>query len=136
MPRPGGTLKFLREARAAQAAMPKKVQIGYFGDSAIDALMNEFGIPGKIPERPALRPAFRQSLNEINKELAKMLIDSRTMSITEKDALKIGQIMADNLRLIIIAGVKPQNAAWKNTGTPPLVFTKRLLKSIDVKVIK
>jgi len=136
MPRPMGMKEFFRQARAAQAAMPKKVQIGYFGDSAINALMNEFGIPGKIPERPALRPAFRQSLDAIRKELARMLIASRTMSITEQQADQLGQIMADNLRSIIIAGVKPANKTWKNTGQPPLQFTKRLLKSIDVLVIK
>ena len=117
-PRPGGTLKFLREARAAQAAMPKKVQIGYFGDSAINALMNEFGIPGKIPERPALRPAFRQSLDAIRKELARMLIHSRTMSITEQQADQLGQIMADNLRSIIKAGVKPTEQGMEEHRHP------------------
>ena len=133
----GGFKRFIRQARAAHAQMPSRVEFGYFGPSAIDAAMNEFGIPERgIPERPALRQAIKESLDAMRKELARTLLASGTMSVTEKDAERLGRIVTDNLEARLRAGVWPENAPWKNIDKPSLQFTGKMLESVGVRVVK
>ena len=138
MPVYGGD-RLLRELRRRQAgvrAMPRAVEVGVFGDAAIDALMNEFGVPNAnppIPERPALRLATRAALRA-------MLAETRKRSaanggfVTVADAKAIGTILLRQMATEI-AQIGPPNRPWKRPSKP-LVLTGRLLKSLGIKVIK
>ena len=77
MPTYGGERlkQYLRQAAARQAAMPSRVEIGIFGEEAITAAMNEWGIPTNIPERPALRKAVASALDNVRAEIVRRVLD-------------------------------------------------------------
>ena len=129
-----GWKRFARDRKAKVAAMPAGVEIGFFGPSAVDAMVNEFGIPNKVAERPAFRNAIRDALDELRRETARRLLRGKG-GITEADALAIGQVLADRLRASVEELDQPPNRPWK-AQSDPLVFTGRMLKSIGVRIIR
>ena len=131
-PRAGGLRRFTRQRKAEMVAMPKGVEIGYFGPSAIDALVNEYGVPGRVAERPAFRQAIAASLDAMRAEIAKRYVNG---GISRADALAIGEILASELRRTVAGFTDPANLPWK-PKSDPLVFTGRMLRSIDVRIIE
>ena len=135
MPVTGGD-RLLRELRRRQAgvkAMPKAVQVGVFGDAAIDALMNEFGLAERgIPERPALRLATRAALKDMRSEVIKRA-SANGGTITRSDAEAIGRILLRQMEAEV-AQIGPPNKPWKRPSRP-LVLTGRLVKSLGIEVI-
>ena len=129
-----GWRRLVRERKAKVASMPAGVEIGFFGPSAIDALVNEFGVPGQIAERPAFRNAVRDALDDLRKETARRLLRSKG-GLTRADVLAIGQVLADTLRDSVEGLDQPPNRPWK-AKSDPLVFTGRMLKAIGVEIIR
>ena len=131
-----GGERVLRELRRMQGevrAMPKAVQVGVFGDAAIDSLMNEFGLAERgIPERPALRLATKAALKDMRAEVIKRA-SAHGGTITVADAKAIGAILMRRMEAEI-AQIGPPNRPWKRPSKP-LVLTGRLVKSLGIEVI-
>ena len=127
--------RVIAEKRRQVRSMPRAVQVGVFGEAAIDAAINEFGLPhANIPERPALRNAIRTALDDMRRET----IERATTNggyVTRRDAEIIGTILAKRMEAEIKALTEPPNKPWKGPGATPLVFTGKLLKSIGVEII-
>ncbi len=125
--------RYLRQAQAKQAAMPRAVQVGVFGEAAIDAIVNEFGLPqAGIPERPALRKAIATALDDVRREIARRVVDG---AVTVVDAKAIGRVMLWAMDREVRAFSDPRNRPWKQPSNP-LEFTGRLLKSLGIKIIR
>ena len=129
--------RVIAEKRRAVRNMPRGVQVGIFGDAAIDMLVNEFGLPSAnppIPARPAFRNAIRAALDDMHRETVKRAT-AHGGAVTRADAKAIGTILAKRLEAEINA-IGPPNKPWKGPGGTPLVLTGRLLKSIGVEIIE
>lgn len=126
--------KHLAEQRRKIADMPKGVEVGFYGDVAAKAVANEFGVPEHdIPERPFFRQAIATALPKLRKRALELA--SRDGVITERGALELGQILADELRTTIENFTTPPNKPWKGRSDP-LQFTNELVKAIKIKLIK
>ena len=134
MPRPrkGGFERMVRRKRQEVAHTPVGIQVGSFGPSAIDLAINEFGVPGKVAERPAFRQALQAALDPMRHRIAR---DLRNGGINERSALEIGNILASELRHAIEQFAEPPNRPWK-PKSDPLVFGGKMLDSIGVRIIR
>lgn len=56
----------MREALEDRVTDNGKIEIGFFDEtSAFKAVVNNYGVPGKIPARPFMSATFDKKLNEI-----------------------------------------------------------------------
>ena len=126
--------KHLAEQRRKIADMPKGVEVGFYGDVAAKAVANEFGVPEHdIPERPFFRQAIATALPKIRERAIELA--RRDGVITERGALELGTILADELRKSIETFESPANKPWKGRSDP-LVFSGELAKAIQVRIIR
>ena len=136
---PGGFKAFVRDTKRKVAEMPRSVEIGFYGPSAKDAQINEFGVEGgdgrtAVPERPVFRTAIAESREGM---AAALRADAKANKgvITDAGAKACGEVLKANLdaRIESAAGLEP-NASWKATGQKPLTFTGKLKGSTEVRV--
>lgn len=102
------------------------------------AAAHEFGVPGRIPERPFLRPGLttnKDELRTINESLFKNVVNER---MTVNEALQIiGMLAAGGVQKFIRNGsfqpLDPRTIERKGSSEP-LIDTGNLIQSITSEV--
>lgn len=126
--------RVIAEQRRKLATMPKGVRVGSFGKSAIDAAINEFGLPhANIPERPAFRLAIQIALPKMRKRMIELARQDGV--ITRRGAREVAMILRNEIETQIKQLRVPPNRPWKGPGANPLIFTGALIKSLGFEII-
>ena len=142
--RGGRKLKeFLRKARAAKNRS-KQVDVGFFSSArysdgtyvASVAAWQEFGVEGRIPERPFLRTAIAGADRELV-PIMKAGIDPKTMELDERTASLLGEVMKARIQRSIVALREPPNAPStiaRKGSSNPLIDIGVMRQSVDYEV--
>ena len=121
-----------------------KVTVGIFPESrypdgtpiAAVAAIQEFGVEGHTPQRPAWRPALPEIQQELRALLIRQLQAKGQLRVDHADAPQIGQliqgIIQDRIRSVRLPPKAPSTIAGKGSK-PPLQDTLRLINAVDWK---
>ena len=145
MPVHGGARLEAHLRKQLETSPVSKITVGIFPESrypdrtpvAVVAGLQEFGVPGRIPARPAWRPALAEIRQELRALLIRQAQAKGTLRVDHADAPQIGQliqgIIRDRIRSVRFPPNAPSTRAGKGRSQPPLQETLTLINSVDWK---
>ena len=145
MPVKGGAKLAAHIRNQLEKSPVHKISVGIFPESkypdgtpvAAVAAIQEFGVEGHTPQRPAWRPALPEIQQELRALLIRQLQAKGQLRVDYADAPQIGQliqgIIRDNIRAVRFPPNAPATIAGKGRSQPPLQDTLRLINAVDWK---